>query len=183
MTSASEKSPCRARHIFLQTDKLRRCDAECLVDLLISNVKSTDAQQVLFTSTAMLLGNNADLPSSPTPIAFTGKHFRSRKERAFLHQILSGLKGGQDQIYRWHIGSRPVQLNQCVSRAPLDGCDAKLIRSMSHKGCSPDNAACEGFFGRPKWAALRYTSGTVIRFGRLHQNTLSYCRVYAFSFS
>ncbi len=25
---------------------------------------------------------------------------------------------------------------------------AQLIRSMSRKGCSPDNAACEGFFGR-----------------------------------
>lgn len=28
--------------------------------------------------------------------------------------------------------------------------DAGLIRSMSQKGCSPDNAACEGFFGRIK---------------------------------
>ena len=28
--------------------------------------------------------------------------------------------------------------------------DAKLIRSMSRKGCSPDNAACQGFFGRLK---------------------------------
>lgn len=27
---------------------------------------------------------------------------------------------------------------------------AGLIRSMSKKGCSPDNAACEGFFGRIK---------------------------------
>ncbi|AHA66650.1 Transposase [Shigella dysenteriae 1617] len=27
---------------------------------------------------------------------------------------------------------------------------AGLIRSMSRKGCSPDNAACEGFFGL-KW--------------------------------
>jgi putative transposase len=27
---------------------------------------------------------------------------------------------------------------------------AKLTRSMSRKGCSPDNAACEGFFGRMK---------------------------------
>ena len=27
---------------------------------------------------------------------------------------------------------------------------ARLIRSMSRKGCSPDNAACEGFFGRLK---------------------------------
>ncbi len=28
--------------------------------------------------------------------------------------------------------------------------NAKLARSMSEKGCSPDNAACEGFFGRLK---------------------------------
>jgi len=28
--------------------------------------------------------------------------------------------------------------------------DAMLIRSMSRKGCSPDNAGCEGFFGRLK---------------------------------
>ena len=27
---------------------------------------------------------------------------------------------------------------------------AKLVRSMSRKACSPDNAACEGFFGRLK---------------------------------
>ena len=28
--------------------------------------------------------------------------------------------------------------------------DAGLIRFMSKKGCSPDNSACEGFFGRLK---------------------------------
>lgn len=28
--------------------------------------------------------------------------------------------------------------------------DARFTRSMSRKGCSPDNAACEGFFGRLK---------------------------------
>lgn len=28
--------------------------------------------------------------------------------------------------------------------------DARLVRSMSRKACSPDNAACEGFFGRVK---------------------------------
>ena len=28
--------------------------------------------------------------------------------------------------------------------------NARLVRSMSRKGCSPDNAACEGFFGRLK---------------------------------
>lgn len=28
--------------------------------------------------------------------------------------------------------------------------EGQLMRSMSKKGCSPDNAACEGFFGRLK---------------------------------
>lgn len=28
--------------------------------------------------------------------------------------------------------------------------EAQLLRSMSRKACSPDNAACEGFFGRLK---------------------------------
>ena len=38
----------------------------------------------------------------------------------------------------------------------MDGMDRNVnascrrIRSMSKKGCSPDNAACEGFFGRLK---------------------------------
>jgi transposase InsO family protein len=34
--------------------------------------------------------------------------------------------------------------------------NARLTRSMSRKGCSPDNAACEGFFGRLK-TELFYT--------------------------
>ena len=34
--------------------------------------------------------------------------------------------------------------------------EANLVRSMSRKGCSPDNAACEGFFGRLK-TELLYT--------------------------
>jgi len=27
---------------------------------------------------------------------------------------------------------------------------ARLVRSMSKKGCSPDHSACEGFFGQIK---------------------------------
>jgi len=38
--------------------------------------------------------------------------------------------------------------------------DAKLIRSMSSKGCSPDNAACEGFFGRLKMELFYPMGGT-----------------------
>ena len=36
--------------------------------------------------------------------------------------------------------------------------DAKLTRSMSKKGCSPDNSACEGFFGRLKNEFFYYRS-------------------------
>ena len=42
-----------------------------------------------------------------------------------------------------------------------------LVRSMSAKGCSPDNAAAEGFFGRMKVESvyLRALGGTHVRGG------------------
>ena len=50
-------------------------------------------------------------------------------------------------------GSRPVVHSDRGGHYRWPGwlsriADSKLIRSMSRKGCSPDNAACEGFFGR-----------------------------------
>ena len=50
------------------------------------------------------------------------------------HPIVHSDRGGH---YRWPGWIRRMQ-------------QAKLVRSMSRKGCSPDNAACEGFFGRLK---------------------------------
>ena len=50
------------------------------------------------------------------------------------HPILHSDRGGH---YRW-----PGWIER-IERAGLR-------RSMSRKGCSPDNAACEGFFGRLK---------------------------------
>ena len=77
----------------------------------------------------------------------------------------------------WNISSKPdaqlvnTMLDRAISTLPSGshpivhsdrGChyrwpgwikrmnDAALIRSMSKKGCSPDNSACEGFFGRLK---------------------------------
>lgn len=52
-------------------------------------------------------------------------------------------------------GEHPICHNDCGShyRWPgwIERCDkAGIVRSMSKKGCSPDNAACEGFFGRLK---------------------------------
>ena len=38
---------------------------------------------------------------------------------------------------------------------------AGLVRSMSKKGCSPDNSACEGFFGRLKNEMFYGRSGKI----------------------
>lgn len=81
-------------------------------------------------------------------------------------------------VVSWTIGTRPdsdlvntmldaaIESVACIESKPVIHSDrgahyrwpgwltrvsnAKLIRSMSRKGCSPDNAACEGFFGRLK---------------------------------
>jgi transposase InsO family protein len=50
------------------------------------------------------------------------------------HPTIHSDRGGH---YRWP---------EWISRMERAG----LTRSMSRKGCSPDNAACEGFFGRLK---------------------------------
>lgn len=50
------------------------------------------------------------------------------------HPIVHSDRGGQ---YRWQ---------GWIQRTDDNG----LIRTMSKKGCSPDNSACEGFFGRLK---------------------------------
>lgn len=51
--------------------------------------------------------------------------------------------------------ARPIVHSDCGAHYRWPGwlsrfTDAKLVRSMFRKACSPDNAACEGFFGRLK---------------------------------
>jgi transposase InsO family protein len=50
------------------------------------------------------------------------------------HPVIHDDRGAH---YRW-----PGWIGRCEA--------AGLVRSMSAKGCSPDNSACEGFFGRLK---------------------------------
>ena len=56
--------------------------------------------------------------------------------------------------YRGEIGERPSSTRTAAAttsgRNGYASARATLIRSMSAKGCSPDNAAAEGFFGRLK---------------------------------
>lgn len=44
--------------------------------------------------------------------------------------------------------SIPIEVRTTVGQAGIERMEnAKLTRSMSKKGCSPDSSACEGFFG------------------------------------
>lgn len=56
--------------------------------------------------------------------------------------------------------------------------DASLVRSMSRKGCSPDNAACEGFFGRLKTEMFYTASWQDVSIDEFIQTVDSYIRWY-----
>ncbi|WP_414150892.1 IS3 family transposase [Acetobacterium carbinolicum] len=56
--------------------------------------------------------------------------------------------------------------------------NAKLIRSMSRKGCSPDNSACEGFFGRLKVEMLYCRTWKNVSIAEFIDKLGSYLRWY-----
>ena len=55
---------------------------------------------------------------------------------------------------------------------------AKLNRSMSRKGCSPDNAASEGFFGRLKTELFYHQNWQATTIEQFIQAVDSYLRWY-----
>jgi transposase InsO family protein/transposase-like protein len=64
---------------------------------------------------------------------------------AMLDRAIAGLTDGEHPIIHSDRGSH-YRWPGWISRME----QARLTRSMSSKGCTPDNAACEGFFGRLK---------------------------------
>ena len=56
--------------------------------------------------------------------------------------------------------------------------EAGLVRSMSAKGCSPDNAACEGFFGRLKNEFFHYRDWEGVSLGEFAERLDSYLLYY-----
>jgi len=56
--------------------------------------------------------------------------------------------------------------------------EAGLVRSMSKKGCSPDNAACEGLFGRVKNEMFYYRSWKGVSIGEFIDILDSYLHWY-----
>ena len=101
--------------------------------------------------------------------------FQISASKVYLSPVIDCLDG---MVVSWSIGTRPdTELVNAMLDAAIETvassserpvvhsvrrahyrwpgwlthiADAKLVRSMSRKGCSPDNAACEGFFGRLK---------------------------------
>lgn len=68
--------------------------------------------------------------------------------------LLTAIAGLED-------GSRPILHSDCRCRYKWPGgisiCDAEsIVRSMFKKASSPDNAACEAFFGRLKNESFYY---------------------------
>lgn len=116
---------------------------------------------------------SADAPNEKWLTDIT--EFQIPAGKVYLSPMIDCFDG---MVVSWSIGTRPnaelvnTMLDAAIDKVAASGerpvvhsdrgghyrwpgwlariADAKLVRSMSRKGCSPDNAACEGFFGRLK---------------------------------
>ena len=80
------------------------------------------------------------------PVAWTiGTSPSSELANTMLDKAMLTLRPGEKPIVHSDRGGH-YRWNGWISRMESNG----LIRSMSKKACSPDNSACEGFFGRIK---------------------------------
>ncbi|MEQ3362146.1 IS3 family transposase [Raoultibacter massiliensis] len=90
---------------------------------------------------------------SPVIDCFDGKVVSWRASERPDAALVNGML--DDAVAALRAGERPVVHSDRGAhyRWPgwIERCEAAgLVRSMSKKGCSPDNSACEGFFGRLK---------------------------------
>ena len=92
---------------------------------------------------------------------------------ATLQEALNTIRGSQRPIlhsdcgchYRW-----PEWVRMCNENG--------IVRSMSKKACSPDNAACEGFFGRLKNEFFYYRDWDGVTFEEFSQKLDKYIDYY-----
>ena len=80
------------------------------------------------------------------PVSWTiGTHPDAKLVNTMLEMAISTLKKGETPLVHSDRGAH-YRWPGWIERMERAG----LTRSMSRKGCSPDNSACEGFFGRLK---------------------------------
>ena len=141
---------------------------------MVTFFKTLDVTNLVRTSKKKQMKFNMLLDFCIGKAAATIKEFSIRGGKVYLSPIINCFDG---MPVAWSIGTSPnaelsnSMLRMAVSTLKPDekpivhsdrGChyrwpewisiieEAGLIRSMSKKGCSPDNAACEGFFGHLK---------------------------------
>jgi len=154
---------------------VRRCMAECSLIVFGRKRRRYSAYQGEKTPAAKNLLErdfHAERPNTKWLTDITEFHIPAGK--VYLSPIIDCYDG---MVVSWTIGTNPDAdlVNSMLDRAmttlkagehPIVHSDrgahyrwpgwltrmeeANLLRSMSKKGCSPDNAACEGFFGRLK---------------------------------
>ena len=164
------------RHMHISEKVIQRLmKQECLV--VAANKKRRYGSYLGEISPAPESLINRDFHAdSPNEKWLTGiTEFQIPAGRLYLSPMIDCFDG---MVVSWTIGTRPdsemvntmldaaIERVACIENKPVIHSDrgthyrwpgwltrvsnAKLIRSMSRKGCSPDNAACEGFFGRLK---------------------------------
>ncbi len=90
-----------------------------------------------------------------------------------LLDALAGRREGARTVVRSDRGARcrwPGWVALCERRG--------LVRSMSAKGCSPDNAACEGFFGRPENEFFHYRDWRGVSLAEFRERLEAYLAYY-----
>jgi len=154
---------------------VRRCMAECSLIVFGRKRRRYSAYQGEKTPAARNLLERDFHAERPNAKWFTDiTEFHIPAGKVYLSPIIDCYDG---MVVSWTIGTSPDAdlVNSMLDRAmatlnagerPIVHSDrgghyrwpgwltrmeeANLLRSMSKKGCTPDNAACEGFFGRLK---------------------------------
>ena len=94
----------------------------------------------------------------------------ARLVNSMLDAAISGLREGERPVLHSDRGGH-YRWPGWIQRMRMAG----LRRSMSAKGCSPDNAACEGFFGRLKNEMFYGVSGRAYPCGSLFPSSTVIC--------
>ena len=149
----------RQEKLYVYYPRKRRFSSYCgevspeVPNLLQRNFQATEPNQKWLTDITEFSIPAGKVYLSPIidcydgmPVSWTiGTSPTAELANTMLKQAIAKLESGDNPIihsdrgghYRW------PEWIEITKRA-------SLIRSMSKKGCSPDNAACEGFFGRLK---------------------------------